>query len=573
MVPDVESTERPSSPEVATGTAEVADFRRTFRRWGIGTFLLVVGALLALSLRRTGGTLIYLIDDPAIHLSLAENLVHHGTWGVVPGQFQSASSSPLWTLLLSAWVALASLVRHLGIPLNDDVGPLILNIVIGIWVIDVIARRQRVLAPSFRRPLDAAAVAGLIVGVLFLPALVMLGMEHLLQIGIVLTVVGLFERGTAGSGGIWRRVLPYLLVGVMVLVRFEGLFVAAAIGVALLAASVPGLSSTASPPPWRGQLVKAVWVGVAAVGAFGAFAAFNVLMGQGVLPNSVLAKGQGVSGDAGAGLQLRAIVERLTSDPLLAAMFVVVAAAVMVGWRQRRRYTFVAIVFLVATALHVIAAQVGWFERYQAYLVALGVVTLLAIADETVPWRRRAPARAFLVPGIALVALLLCSTKISLTVEVRKAVADTYQQRYQAARFLAEYYDGEPVATTELGYISLLHEGPLTDFFGLGDYEVLQGRRAMDQRPTPEFWEQIRDERGFKVAVFYPVTLTYQVPEDWVHVASFTMDHAPVTAYQSTLEVWATDPSEVEPLTEKLRSFEPELPPGATLTFVTQPPK
>ena len=69
-----------------------------------------------------------------------------------------------------------------------------------------------------------------------------------------------------------------------------------------------------------------------------------------------------------------------------------------------------------------------------------------------------APGAGSGVPGPRhqLVALLLCSTKISLTVEVRKAVADTYQQRYQAARFLAEYYDGEPVATTELGYISLL---------------------------------------------------------------------------------------------------------------------
>lgn len=314
-----------------------------------------------------------------------------------------------------------------------------------------------------------------------------------------------------------------------------------------------------------------MWVGVAAVGAFAAFAAFNRLMGQGWLPNSVLAKGQGISGGTGSPFQLRKILDRLTSDPLLATLFVVVAAAVMVGWRQRRRYHVAAIVFLVATALHVVIAQVGWFERYQAYLVALGVLALLAVADETVPRARRFPARAFLVPGVALLALVLCATKVSLTREVPTGVLDTYEQRYQAARFLAEYYDGQPVATTELGYTALFHDGPLTDLFGLADFEVLQARRSMGQRPTPEYWAQLREERGFPVAVFYPLTLLYQVPEGWTEVATFGLGRTPVTAFEPTLSIWATDPSEVEPLTERLRAFQHELPPGTILTFVPPP--
>ena len=216
-------------------------------------------------------------------------------------------------------------------------------------------------------------------------------------------------------------------------------------------------------------------------------------------------------------------------------MFVVVAAAVMVGWRQRRRYVFPAIVFLVATTLHVVLAQMGWWERYQAYLVALGVVTLLAIADEVVPTSRRPPARSLLVPAIALLALVLCSLRVSLTVDVPKAALDTYQQRYQAARFLAEYYDGEPVATSELGYASLEHRGPLTDIFGLGDYAVLQARRSSDQHPPPEYWARLQEERGFKVAVFYPQTLLLQAPESWTHVASFHMDHEPVSTPEPVL--------------------------------------
>ena len=429
---------------------------------------------------QTGGKIVYLIDDPAIHLTLAENLAHHGTWGVVPGTFQSASSSPLWTLLLSGFVGVASGLRAIGIPLSDRVGPLVLNVAAGLWVINLLANQQRVLLPSLRRPFDALGTVALAVYVLFLPALTLLGMEHVLQMALVLSAVTLFQRKAQGHALGWPGWLPYVLVALATLVRFEDLFVVAGLAVGFMAMSVPGLAPATGVRPWRDQLKQATLVVVAAAVPFLGFVAFNKLMGQGLLPNSVLAKGQGVTGTEGNAFQARVILNRLTSDPMLGAMAVLVAGALMVGWRQQRRYTFPAIAFLVATGIHVTFAQVGWYERYQAYLIALGVLVLLAIADEVVPSTRRPPARAVLVPMLVLVALLLGVTKISLTTELRTAVQDTYQQRYQAGRFLGRYYDGEPVATGELGYISLEHDGPITDLLGLGDYEVLRARRSVE---------------------------------------------------------------------------------------------
>jgi hypothetical protein len=334
-----------------------------------------------------------------------------------------------------------------------------------------------------------------------------------------------------------------------------------------VALAVPALADADGPRPWRRQATQAVLILASAGVALGGFALVNLLMGQSYLPNSVLAKGQGINGGGRSALRLDAILERLTSDPLLATMVVVIAGAVAVGWRQQRRYVFPAIVFLVATGLHVVVAQMGWYERYQAYLVALGVVVLLAIAAETVPAWRRAPARAFLVPVLTLLLLLLCATKVSLTVDVPLGVQDTYQQRYQAARFLAEYYDGRAVATSELGYISLEHEGPLTDVLGLGDFDVLQDRRALDQRPDADYWQQLGRDRGFEVAVVYPFVLLFNAPPDWTMVASLRLDHEPVTAFQGELQFWATDPSEVDPLIAHLREFETTLPAGVTLVF------
>ena len=67
----------------------------------ISLYLGLVGILLWLSLARTGGTFVYAQDDPYIHLALARTLADHGVWGIRPTEFTSASSSPLWTVLLA----------------------------------------------------------------------------------------------------------------------------------------------------------------------------------------------------------------------------------------------------------------------------------------------------------------------------------------------------------------------------------------------------------------------------------------------------------------------------------------
>ena len=51
-------------------------------------------------LRATGGVFMYPLDDPFIHMQVAKNLAFHQTWGIFPGEFASASSSLLYTLLL-----------------------------------------------------------------------------------------------------------------------------------------------------------------------------------------------------------------------------------------------------------------------------------------------------------------------------------------------------------------------------------------------------------------------------------------------------------------------------------------
>src|SRR6187402_792835 len=67
----------------------------------LATFITVY-LLEGATLRQTGGEFIYPLDDPFIHMQIARNLAFHGTWGINPQEFGSASSSLLYTVILAA---------------------------------------------------------------------------------------------------------------------------------------------------------------------------------------------------------------------------------------------------------------------------------------------------------------------------------------------------------------------------------------------------------------------------------------------------------------------------------------
>lgn len=524
----------------------VAD--REFERWGIGAYLVAVGVLVAGILVRLGGTLVYTLDDAAIHLSIAQKLVDHGTWGVVPGSFESASSSPLWTLLVAAGMVVT--------PGSGAWLPLVLNVLASLAIIVILGRNQSVLRPGRDRPFDAVAVVVLVVVVLFLPGLAVSGMEHALHIALVLGAVVLFQRRAADAGDtagfpLW---LPYVLLGLATLARFETAFVAAGLAVGLLA-DLPR-----APGGRRARLRQIAGVAAAVVVPLAGFALVNVALGGGLLPNSVLAKGQGVGGQLdNDGLGIVDVVNRLGQDPFLVALAVLAVGYVVLTWGRPARYRLTAVTLAVAVALHVVLADVGWFDRYQAYLIAIGVYLALGVASELpAGFRRRG------VTVLVVVALLLTPAKAALLIRTPRYADEMYRHQYVAGQFLDRYYDGRPIATDQLGYISLLHEGPLTDFAGLGDYEVL--RRAERTSDDVGLRADLARERGFRVAVLPQVASLFSVPDTWVLVGTFRID-GPYDGISRQLQWFATTPDEVHALREHLLGFEAKLPPRMTLVM------
>jgi hypothetical protein len=284
---------------------------------------------------------------------------------------------------------------------------------------------------------------------------------------------------------------------------------------------------------------------------------FNLAMGQDIFPNSVIAKSA-----LGGGTNTRSIaffdgLAAIAKDPVVLALFVaagIYLAAAFAG--KVRRSVLPATVVIVTVVLHSYLADYGWFERYQSYLVALGVFFALGALSEVFT-ARHARVVAVLILAFAFV---FAPTKWRLLWHTPVATEDTYLQRYQAGLFLAHYYNHQPVATGELGYISYFHNGPITDFFGLGDHEVLTAR--VHGRADAAYWDNLVKRRHVHIVAVYPLTLLKDTPKSWTLVGLWRLDIPNVSGFEDVLQFWAPNKADVAPILHQLEAWDQRLPAG-----------
>ncbi|MGZ4736727.1 MAG: hypothetical protein ACXV8R_14055 [Acidimicrobiia bacterium] len=519
--------------------------------------LAVAGVIVVTAVTIDDGHLVYLTDDPGIHLSLVHNLVHHGTWGVVPGVFESASSSPGWTLLLAGLTAV--------VPPLANVWPLIANLAAGVWLIWIFTTNQRLVDGRDRSWLAIALAGVLGVLVLYVPALALLGMEHTLQCALVLYAFVLLERLQRKQLTV-RALAPVLgIIFLASTVRFESAFVAAGFAVAFLLGTTARLGDAETREHWtRATALRAgALVSVAGLAPLLVVGLVDWSFHRGFFPNSIVIKSALSTNSSVSGLvkSPHDLVSGLQKDPMVLACTLLAAVFLIWAWcGGSRRVAAPAIAFFVTALLHANFADFGWYERYQTYLVVVGVYLVFQILADIVPANFHAAAKFSLVIAI----LALSVARIDLTTSAPRASSNTYRQRYQLGKFFEREFDHQAVATTELGYSSLFHDGPIVDVLGLGSHEALdivQGPGLDDHRLTALL--DAKQARVFVAFAEFP-----QRPAGWIPVGVWILDERIVPGpYGRNLEFWAPPGAPADALRRKLHRFEPRLPSRVTVLY------
>ena len=188
----------------------------------LSLWLLLFTLELIASFYLCGNRLVFTLDDPYIHLAVADHILSGG-YGVNGSELSSPSSSIIWPYLLAL-----TEVLHLG-----AFGPLLINTIAASAAVFAFLRFLEVvgLLDDPRERLFSYISAVLALFVLSAIALPMTGMEHSLHVwATIVTFIGLIEvaRGQA------PRAIHFAALVLLPLVRFEGIAFALAAIVGLI---------------------------------------------------------------------------------------------------------------------------------------------------------------------------------------------------------------------------------------------------------------------------------------------------------------------------------------------------
>jgi hypothetical protein len=507
------------------------------------SFLFII--LLRLSVKQNEGHLVYALDDAYIHMAMAKNMAQHGVWGVTRYAFSSSSSSILWTLILSLCYFI------LG---THETIPLVLNFIFALLVLILVhfILSQSRLARPYRFLL-------LLCLILFtpLPVVIFVGMEHaaqiLLDILFAYQAASFLSKQDIETGSRDARWL-LLLSALVPLIRYEGLFLVAVVCVLLLA---------------RGRIWTAFASGAAALVPIAIFGFISVRHGAFWLPNSVLLKGADHA--LGPIALLDHALTQLKAAPYLGLLIVLASGLYIAGRRAGRgaleREQSLLLIFIFTTLLHITFSLVlVWFYRYEAYLVALGVLACgLSLRDmfHAQMLKERKAASLITLAAWALVAsLCIVSLAGRCVVSLRRtpwATTNIYQQQYQMALFLRAYYNGSAIAANDIGAINYFADIECLDLWGLATTEVARAKREgkYDTRLIHALGQQSRA----KIAIVYDSLLDQYggAPLEWMPVGRWRIQDN-IVCLDDTVSFYAVDQAETEHLIQSLRAFAPHLP-------------
>ena len=501
----------------------------------------------------TGGAFVYPIDDTYIHMVVARTLAFQGNWGIWGHEFESASSSILYTLILSLLTKVFG--AHLFIPL-------IVNIISGMIALVVLQRWLQ------KQAIGSLGQCIILLAVIFLtplPITVIAGMEHTLQCLFSFLFVFSFSDWLWKSeqeGGPREPAPAIYVYGLLVsAIRYEGFFLVAVACVLLLT---------------KRRIKTALLLGIVSFMPLLIFGLYSMTKGSYFLPNSVLLKSDGLqlSGYGMVKFFGRILIKKLNYTGTLSAVAVKYLLFLLpMSWlvlrRQlsgKRNYRYILLMLTAAVLFQICMAAIGWFYRYEASLVFCSVTVLCAMAHryrkEIQRLVRTHPLAARTIISLLVLPLVLRSGEAFWIAP--QASKNIYQQQYQMAHFLSRFYDTTVVAANDIGAISYYKDAKNLDLFGLANIDI--ARRRKKNSCTPEFLDSLSHAQDARIAVLYDGWFDDQLLRNWKKVATWTIPNN-VICGDSTVSFYAIDSGMAPNLRQSLADYQSSLPNGVNVRY------
>ena len=551
---------------------------------------------IALVMWVSGGHFIYTLDDPYIHLALAENLARFGHYGINLEEYSSPSSSIIWPLLLVPFFPLG-----LG-----SYGPLVLNIVFALATLPLLHCLIVGAARSHGRP--ASSVSWMWAVFIFFAVggfgIVFTGMEHSLHVLVTVAIMYFVNRMQLAVGE--DRELrsghdDYCLVLCIVLsplVRFEGLAISAFAILMLIA---------------LGKLRLAIFSAFLIGLSLGLYAYAMSALGLPWLPSSVLMK-SAVAADISSMVTTAEKIAGLASHVadnvmlnleyaearlLLLIAFLLTAYAARawsrafsaevdagsaqessanqesgarirfdkIGSRSGERVSLIYVAGVIAViGLHLAFGRFGWMGRYQAYLAAFTLCAAIHVFSGPLLKQHADAGRAWLVRIAAALTVVILGFQQNVlpVVQTPFAARNIYEQQFHMHEFVTRHWKA-PIAVNDIGQVSFQNDLYVLDLYGLASEEARQLGRARD----PDLLPKLTGKRDIHLAIIYEDWFPGYIPADWHKIGEMRLvSPRIVTPYDSvSFFVFGLDQAGCLHVADKLAEFKRTLAQPETLTL------
>lgn len=483
------------------------------------------------------GVFTYTLDDPYIHLALAENIAT-GHYGVNENETSSPSSSIAWPFLLAPFAR--STWGHFA--------PLALNVVCLVALVFVFAGFLERTFDLGARARDAFTF-GLILATNGV-GLALTGMEHSLQVLLVATIATGLVRVTRGETP--PRSLLFALFAAP-LVRYE-----------CLAITVPALAVLV----FLGHRRAASTITVASLGAVIAFSFFLRAMAGTFLPCSVLVKSRVVGGDDPFSGLLRNVGANLASVSGIACVIGVSLLAYVARAPLRPRpERALALGTATAVVLHLVFGRHGWYHRYEIYAWTFLLLIELHLFRTSIADRlARGVSTRTLAFGIGA-GLFACQGYLLGLFTIPISANNIYEQQYQMRRFALSFHRG-PVAVNDLGLLSYRNEGYVLDLWGLASKRALEARH---HAKDPAWMDALARRSGVKLAMLYERWFD-EVPKSWLVLGRLRLGKPRIALGDDVVTFYALDPATHAIASAQLDAFRSTLPRGVVFEGPHDPP-
>jgi hypothetical protein len=523
-------------------------------------FFFLIALLIILEipmLRFSNGLLIYPRDDGYIRMAIARNLADAGVWGLSPHEFSNASSSIFYPILLAACFKL------LG---PQPIIPFLVNLAAAVGFIITL---QRWLKEQGLPPFHQLLILLISIYLTPLHIMVVYGMEHTLQIWVSLLFIFSLSEWMSQEKNVdgkypaspWSLYFYGLLITV---IRYEGIFL---IGVACLVLLV------------RRKWMAAALLLIAAFFPLTIFGIYSIAHDGYFIPNSILVKaiplplnGETIGNFLKEEIVNKTLYPYLTMGNVAANRLLILLP--LVYWhyfsslRTNKLYRYILFFTLAITFLHLVFANANLYYRYEAYLVACGLVMpAVLLAKEGIPLFSVKNTLTRCIAAWTIIFLLypFFSRSWAAYQEAGDGFLHEYQYNYQAARFLHTYYGDATVVMDESGIASFLSKGKKLDVITGIAYTDITRVRVEGSIPLGYLDYLVKKQKPL-IALIVDKKYHPLLRQGWTKVAAWYTS-AKLPLGESELDIYAVDPTVVASLRANLKQFQTTMPGGISVDY------